>query len=100
MREGFGYVFLEAQAMGVPVVATAIEPLTETMAQGETALLVAPHDGTHLADALTRLVHDPAERRRLGANGAARVRRLFDQRRQLDQLAAVYRQCVALKLET
>lgn len=94
MREGFGYVFLEAQAMGVPVVATAIEPLTETMTHGETALLVAPHDVTQLAQALTRLVQDPAERRRLGMNGAVRVRQLFDQRRQLEQLAKVYHQCV------
>ena len=94
LREGFGYVFLEAQAMGVPAVATAIEPLTETMTHGETALLVAPHDVTQLADALTRLVLDPTERRRLGMNGAVRVRQLFDQRRQLEQLAKVYHQCV------
>ena len=94
LREGFGYVFLEAQAMGVPVVATAIEPLTETMTHGETALLVAPHDTVQLVQALTRLVQNSTERRRLGMNGAVRVRQLFDQRRQLEQLAAVYRQCV------
>jgi glycosyltransferase involved in cell wall biosynthesis len=94
LREGFGYVFLEAQAMGVPVVATAIEPLTETMRAGITAVLVPPNDVERLADELARLARNPEERHRLAVNAEKHVRAHFDQEQQLQQLAAVYRGCV------
>ena len=90
LREGFGYAFLEAQAMGLPVVATNIEPLTETMAPNETALLVPPHSPAAVAAALEQLVRDAALRTALGARGRQRVRDLFDQERQLDAVVALY----------
>jgi glycosyltransferase involved in cell wall biosynthesis len=90
LREGFGYVFLEAQAMGVPVVATRIDPLTETMKDGETALLVPPQSPAALVAALTAVLDDAGLRARLVSNARHRVRALFDQRIQLDQLSALY----------
>jgi len=94
LREGFGYVFLEAQAMGVAVVATRIEPLTETMVDGETAVLVPPHSPVELAHALAALVADPERRATLAACGYDRVHRLFDLRTQLDETVRFYRRMI------
>ena len=94
LREGFGYVFLEAQAMGVPVVATRIEPLTETMVDGETAVLVPVKSPGELANAMSSLVADPARRAVLGAKGYDHVHRLFDLRNQLDETMQFYHRVI------
>lgn len=91
LREGFGYAFMEAQAMGIAVVATRIEPLTETMVDGETALLVRPRDIEGLAGALARCVRDGALREKLGRSGRARVQELFSLERQLAATRELYR---------
>lgn len=91
LREGFGYVFLEAQAMGLPVAATRIEPLTETMKDGETALLVPPGSPGELAAALARFAASAELRGEFGGNGLQRVRRLFTQEAQLNAVVALYR---------
>jgi glycosyltransferase involved in cell wall biosynthesis len=71
--EGFGIPPLEAMVAGVPVVATAAGSLPEVL--GDAALLVAPGDGDALAEALSTLVTDPVERRRLVERGATRSAR-------------------------
>jgi glycosyltransferase involved in cell wall biosynthesis len=89
LREGFGYVFLEAQAMGLPVVATNIAPLTETMA--DTAVLVNPRSPAELSRALSRLISDKGQRNRLAAAGMQRVREQFNQQTQLGAIVELYR---------
>jgi glycosyltransferase involved in cell wall biosynthesis len=73
-QEGFGIVFLEAMAAGLPVVAGRAAAVPETVADGETGLLVDPGDPGALAAALASLLADPAQRRALGAAGRQRVR--------------------------
>ncbi|MCX7848077.1 MAG: glycosyltransferase family 4 protein [bacterium] len=90
LGEGFGYVFMEAQAMGVAVVATKIEPLTETMSDGETALLVKPRDVEGIAEALERCVRDRELREELGRRGCKRVREEFSVERQLAEVRRLY----------
>jgi glycosyltransferase involved in cell wall biosynthesis len=72
--EGFGLVYLEAGAHGLPVVAHAIGGVPEAVIEGETGLLVTPGDTAALTAALARLLADPALRRRLGEAGRARAR--------------------------
>ena len=72
--EGFGLVYLEAGAHGLPVVAHAIGGVPEAVIDGQTGLLVAPGDGTALTATFARLLADPALRRRLGDAGRARAR--------------------------
>lgn len=72
--EGFGLVYLEAGAHGLPIVAHAIGGVPEAVINGETGILVAPGDTTGLTRAFATLLEDPALRRRLGE--AARTRAL------------------------
>lgn len=79
-REGMPRAVIEASAMGLPVVATNIRGCREVVADGETGCLVAVHDGVALADAVRRLVGDPATRVAMGQAGARRANAHFDQR--------------------
>jgi phosphatidylinositol alpha-1,6-mannosyltransferase len=72
-QEGFGIVFLEAAASGVPQVAGDSGGAAEAVADGETGIVVRrPRDPAAVADALADLLADAERRRRLGA--AARDR--------------------------
>jgi len=72
-QEGFGIVFLEAMACGIPVVAARAAAVPETVAEGEVGLLVHPDDPDELAEALAALLRDRGRRRAMGAAGQARV---------------------------
>ncbi len=90
LREGFGYVFLEAQAAGIPVIATKISPLTETMQDGESALLVPTHSPESLTSAIQKIITDDALKNQLIENGLRNVKERFDQRNQLDEIVELY----------
>lgn len=73
-QEGFGIVFLEAAACGVPQVAGNSGGAAEAVVDGETGLVVDdPGSVTEVAAALTSLVDDPAQRQRMGEAGRQRV---------------------------
>lgn len=73
--EGFGLVYLEAGAHGLPVVAHAIGGVPEAVIDGETGLLVPPGDTAALSLVLARLLTEPALRTRLGEGGRNHARR-------------------------
>lgn len=77
-REGFANVVVEAGAMGVPTVGTRIVGLVDSVADGETGILVPTKDPIALQAALTRLLADDALRRRMGQAAQARAEALFD----------------------
>jgi phosphatidylinositol alpha-1,6-mannosyltransferase len=76
--EGFGMVFLEANAAGKPVVAGRSGGATEAVVHGETGFLVDPEEDGELQETLRALITNDSLRRRLGANGLRRVRSEFD----------------------
>jgi phosphatidylinositol alpha-1,6-mannosyltransferase len=70
--EGFGIVFMEAAACGVPAVAGRSGGAHEAVVDGETGFVVEPKDVTAVRDAISRLVNDDELRTAMGA--AARTR--------------------------
>lgn len=73
VQEGFGIVFLEAMAAELPVVACRIAAVPEVVLDGTTGLLVPPRDPAALAEALERLIREPALAKRLGQEGRRRA---------------------------
>ncbi|MDR7608740.1 MAG: glycosyltransferase [Armatimonadota bacterium] len=71
--EGFGIVFLEAGSAGLPVVGAATGGIPEAVEHGRTGFLVPPDDPAALAGAIWRLVRDPDEARKMGAEGRRRA---------------------------
>src|SRR5690606_15467756 len=76
-HEGYGMVLAEAMAHGLPVVSTTAGAIPGTVPP-EAGLLVRPGDVPALADALGRIVAEPALRRRLAAGARAAAARLPD----------------------
>ncbi|HYK32787.1 MAG TPA: glycosyltransferase family 4 protein [Streptosporangiaceae bacterium] len=76
--EGFGMVYVEAGAVGTPVIGSAIGGVPYAVKDEETGLLVAPRDARDLERALARVLDDAALAKRLGVAGAARARAEFD----------------------
>ena len=84
-QEGFGIVFLEAAACGVPQVAGDSGGAAEAVADGETGVVVQrPTDAVEVGAALTRLLDDDAARARMGDAARRRAVDEFD----YDHLAA------------
>jgi phosphatidylinositol alpha-1,6-mannosyltransferase len=78
-QEGFGIVFLEAAAFGVPQVAGDSGGAPEAVLDGRTGLVVEdPADPGVVAEAIRTLLADPALRRRMGRAARTRVQESFD----------------------
>jgi glycosyltransferase involved in cell wall biosynthesis len=94
-NEGLGLVLLEAQAMGVPVVAFAQGPIPEAVKHEETGFLAPPRDVGKLSEYLSRCLVDGALRRRLGECGKRFVHSAFDLSHQAKVLEGIYDNVVA-----
>jgi len=90
-QEGFGIVFLEAAAAGIPAVAGRSGGSAEAVIDGTTGLVVDhPTDVDAIEDALAQLLDDPALRHRLGGAARERVVRSFS----YDHLASTLQQAL------
>lgn len=93
--EGSPLVLLEAMAAGVPVVATAVGGVPEVATDGETALLVPPHDPSAFANALARVLSDATLARSLADKAAAHVAERFSPEARALALVRIYGALVA-----
>jgi glycosyltransferase involved in cell wall biosynthesis len=73
VQEGFGIVFLEAMAAGLPVVACRAAAVPEVVLDGMTGVLAPPRDPAALARAIEDLLRQPERRKVLGDEGRRRV---------------------------
>lgn len=88
--EGFGLVYLEANAAGKPVIATRTGGVAEAVVHGATGLLVETEDLEGLVTAAVRLLRDTDLSAQMGRTGRARVLHEFTWDRVADRfLAAV-----------
>jgi glycosyltransferase involved in cell wall biosynthesis len=71
LMEGFGLPPLEAMACGTPVITSGVTSLPEVV--GEAGIMVDPHDPDGLAEAMARVLGDPALREELRVKGLQRA---------------------------
>ncbi|NRB20331.1 MAG: glycosyltransferase [Rhodobacteraceae bacterium] len=93
--EGLPMVLLEAMAMGVPIVSTAVGGVPELIQDGKNGMLVTPTDPAALAGAVRHLIADPPARQRLGEAGLATVRARFSGAAMMDRLWSIYSRSAA-----
>lgn len=98
-REPFGMAIVEAMAAGKPVVATNRGGPAESVLDGETGLLVPPHDPAALAEAMVAILKDPNRRRRMGELGRIRAREHFTAHNYVPIIEGVYRAALRLPPE-
>ncbi len=88
--ENHPLAILEAQSCGVPVVASRVGGIPETLVDGATGLLVDPGDITGLAQAASALLVDDTRRRTMSAEAQAYASRYFGLDRMVDEYVALY----------
>ena len=88
--EGFGIVFIEAQAMGLPVVSTRSGGIPEAVEDGQTGLLVAERDQQALTEAILKLMVNDELWQRFSLAGRRRVLEQFNLARQTQRLEDVF----------
>ncbi|MBW7897488.1 GDP-mannose-dependent alpha-(1-6)-phosphatidylinositol monomannoside mannosyltransferase [Candidatus Brocadiaceae bacterium B188] len=71
--EGFGIVYIEANACGKPVIGGRSGGVADAVIDGKTGLLVEPHNIDEIAGAIIRLLNNTELARRMGENGRLRV---------------------------
>ncbi|HYM60462.1 MAG TPA: glycosyltransferase family 4 protein [Thermoanaerobaculia bacterium] len=84
---------IEALTMGRPLIATRAGGLVDSVKHERTGLTVEPENSAELAEAILRLLDDPALAARLGAAGRALMLERFTLRRTADDLDALYDIC-------
>jgi glycosyltransferase involved in cell wall biosynthesis len=95
--EPFGIVPLEAMACGVPVVASAVGGMLDTVVPDVTGRLVPPRDPDALAAAIGPILRQPGFRRTLGEAGRRRVCERYAWSRVAAETAAVYQRMAATR---
>jgi len=94
-REGLPKSLLEAAAAGRPIVTTDVPGCREAVTHDDNGFLVPVRDAGALAQALRRLIEDPALRARMGARGRARACAEFSSAHVAEQTFAVYESLLA-----
>ena len=89
-REPFGLVYVEAGLLGKPVVACRAGGAVETVADGETGLLVPVNNSNAIADAILSLLDNRGFARRMGEAGRQRAQDLFSWPKCIATLEATY----------
>jgi len=95
--EAFGKVIIEAQAVGVPVVASRVGGIVDIIRDGENGLLVFPEDPHSIADAILKLLKDRALARSIVLKARKEVEKRYSLEIMSEATLQVYREALALK---
>ncbi len=88
--EAFGRVIIEAQAAGVPVVATKVGGVVEIIEDGATGVLVPPKDPDCMAEAIIKILKNPNLGQLLADNAYKKVKEQYTLKRMVDKTLEVY----------
>jgi glycosyltransferase involved in cell wall biosynthesis len=90
LKEGCPNAVLQAMAMSVPVIASAVGEIPFMVEHGESGLLFAPRDEDAFLAAISRLVEDAGYRGRLAQAGRRRTEGAYSAARMIDEYAALF----------
>lgn len=90
LEEGLPRVALEAQAIGIPVVASNVGGVIEAVDDGKTGILVPPRDINALSNAIVQLLSDRLLRLRMGEEGRKYVQSKFRLENTIEQIERLY----------
>ena len=93
----FARPLIEAGAMGKPVIGSNLPGPQEIVVDGETGLLVPPGAPEALAAAMERILDDPEKARAMGDKGCERARDLFDAKKNVRRIEAIYEEVMACR---
>jgi lipopolysaccharide heptosyltransferase II len=91
-QEAFGRVIIEAQAAGVPVVATRVGGVNEIIEHEKTGLLVLPKDIEAMSGAVLRILKNPGFSAGLAAEAKKKIETHYTLARMVDATIAVYKE--------
>lgn len=94
-HEAFGRVIIEAQASGVPVVATRVGGVVDIIEDGKNGLLVPPADPQAIAEAVVRLCRNPQLRRSLCEQAYKKVKEKYTVEVMVENTIAVYKEALS-----
>lgn len=92
--EGLPMVLLETMAMGVPVVASAVDGVAEVITDGKEGVLLAGWSAEIFSQTIDRLLNDAAGRQRLIDTAQERVRREFSRENMTRHIEGIYKKCL------
>lgn len=98
--EGFGIVFAEANACGLPVIGGRSGGIADAVMDGKTGMLVDPHDVDAITEAIIRLLTDRELAQRLSDNGRRWVERELSWEKVAKRLSALLQAVVDGRVET
>lgn len=90
LNEAVGMALIEAQAEGIPVVATDVGGISEVVRDKVTGILVGPGDSDAIAGAVTGLLSDKSKLKEMGSSGKIWVRDKFNSKDMLKRTSDLY----------
>lgn len=94
LQEGLGLSIMEAQAAGVPVIASNVGGIYTIIKDNENGLLIPPKDSSGLASAIMKLMDSPWLAKKMGERGRELVSKNFSLDKMTQRIEEIYRQCV------
>ncbi|MDD5078151.1 MAG: lipopolysaccharide heptosyltransferase II [Candidatus Omnitrophica bacterium] len=94
-HEAFGRVVVEAQAAGVPVVATRVGGVIDIIEDGKNGLLVPPADPRSMSEAVMRIFKDPQLARTLAEKAYLKVKEKYNVELMVKNTLDVYREALS-----
>jgi len=89
-RDGIPNVLVEAMAVGLPVITTAVSGIPELVENNRNGLLYSPHDVDGISSGIIELLRNAQKRRQLGSAASKKVREQFDIAQAATRLKALF----------
>lgn len=93
-EEAFGRVIIEAQAAGIPVVATRVGGVVDIIEDGKTGILIPPKDPDALAGAIVKVLKDRSAMQKITINARRNVEERFNLEKMCQETIKVYQEAL------